>query len=145
MLNSNPEILLEDGQMKETMQEWSLFHVALALKANKSALFLLKDKNLCIIPRVDLSHMDLRPEDAPNMVDDVNYLLNLEMRPLQTCIIKKDYAILLKIWRRLQVWDSCHFYKIIETFIKRKDHRGLDKLLSPKNHFVNHFYEPRVL
>lgn len=139
------EIQLEDGQVKESMFEWSLLHVALALKANKCAVLILKNKNICIMPRADLSNMDLEPEDAPNMVDDVEFLLDFEIRPLRACIIKKDFATLAKLWRRPLVWDSCHFYKMIELFIQRKDHRSLDKLLSPKNHYVSHFYEPSAL
>lgn len=97
------------------------------------------------MPRADLCEEALDPEDAPHMIGDVELLLELEIRPLRACIIKKDYEVLTKLWRRLPAWDSCHFYKIIEHFIKRKDHRGLDKFTSPKNHFVNFFYEPSVL
>ena len=97
------------------------------------------------MPRADLCEEALEPEDAPNMIGDVALLLELEIRPLRACIIKKDYEVLNKLWRRALTWDSCHFYKIIEHFIKRKDHRGLEKFMSPKNHYINFFYEPHVL
>ena len=97
------------------------------------------------MPRADLSDVDLGPEDAPHMIDDVNFLLEMEIRPLRACIIKKDYEVLKKIWKRLPAWDSCHLYKLIELFIKRKDDKGLAKLTSPRDHFVTHFYEPTVL
>ena len=145
MLNKDMEIQLEDGQVKESMLEWSLFHVSLALKANESTKLILKNNNICIMPRADLIDMELGPEDAPNMVDDVKFLLDIEIRPLRTLIIKKDYEALKKVWRRLPAWDACHFYKMIELFIQRKDHRTLEKLLTPKNHFVTHFYEPSAL
>ena len=97
------------------------------------------------MPRADLCEEALEPEDAPNMIGDVALLLELEIRPLRACIIKKDYEVLNKLWRRALTWDSCHFYKVIEHFIKRKDHRGLEKFMSPKNHYINFFYEPHVL
>ena len=97
------------------------------------------------MPRADLYGEELSPEDAPNVIDDVNFLLDLEIRPLKTCIIKKDYELLTKLWRKLPAWDSCHFYKLIELLIERKDDKGLGKLTTPKNHFINHFYEPSIL
>ena len=45
--------------MKESMYGWSLLDVALALKANKTAGFLLKNLSLCIMPRADLTDPDL--------------------------------------------------------------------------------------
>ena len=69
------------------------------------------------MPRCDLSDMDLGPEDAPNMVDDVNFLLDVEFRPLRACILNKNIEVLKKIWRKPQVWDACHFYKVIELLI----------------------------
>lgn len=145
MLNTDPEIALVDREDSETLIDWSLLHVAIALKANKCAFFLLKNKNLCFVPRADISEEGLEPEQSPHIIGDVDLMLALEIRPLTACVIKKDYEVLAKLWRRLPSWDSCHFYKIIELFIKRKDHRGLEKFTSPKNHFANHFYEPSVL
>lgn len=97
------------------------------------------------MPRADICEEGLEPEQAPHVIGDTDFLLELELRPLKASMIKKDYEVLTKLWRRGPSWDSCHFYKIIELFIKRKDHRGLDKFISPKNHYVNNFYEPSVL
>ena len=127
------------------MYGWSLFEVALALKANKTALNLLKNKNLCIMPRADLADPGLQLDFSPHVIDDVHQLLNLEMRPLRTCIIAKDYKMMQRLWRKLPAWDSHHFYKLIEILLERKDAKGLKMLTNPINHFVTHFFEPSVL
>ena len=141
-MNTDESIALEDPQQSETLLDWSLLHVAVALRANKCTFFLLKNTNLSFIPRADICQEDLEPEQAPHIIDDVDFLLELEIRPLRACVIKKDYEVLTKLWRRAPSWDSCHFYKVVEMFIMRKDHKGLEKFTS---HFVNLFYEPSVL
>lgn len=97
------------------------------------------------MPRADLYGEELSPEDAPNMIDDVNFLLELETRPLRTSIVNKDLEVLPKLWRRLPAWDQCHYYNVIETLIKRKDDKALAKLSTPSSPFISHFYEPNVL
>ena len=78
-------------------------------------------------------------------MDGGDILLQLELRPLRVCALKKDHKMMQKLWRRLPVWDSCHFYSMVEFLIEQKDSAGLNKLLSPQDKFVNHFYEPRIL
>lgn len=81
------------------------------------------------------------------MVDDTAYLLEQEMQPLRSCISNKNHKVLAKVWRKLPVWESCHFYKLIEEFIDRKDESdGVMKFFSPREKaYINHFYEPRIL
>lgn len=56
VINQDRELYLNDGEeSKESMYGWSLLDVALSLKANKSAINLLKNKSLCMIPRADLT------------------------------------------------------------------------------------------
>jgi len=56
VINQDRELYLSDGEeTKESMYGWSLFDVALSLKANKSAVNLLKNRSLCMIPRADLT------------------------------------------------------------------------------------------
>lgn len=94
------------------------------------------------MPRADLSNEELQLDDAPHINEDINFLLEMEMRPLCTSIIKKDIHMMKTLWRRPLTWESCHFYKLIEFLIQRKYHKGLESLLSPKNQFITHFYEP---
>ena len=146
IINKDANLVLEDeGREGANMFEWNLLQVAIAFKANRTAKFLTRNPHLCIMPRADLSVPDLEPDQPPHLVDGVDYLLELEIRPLLACIIAKDYAMLLKLWRRLSAWESCHFYRLLEILFDRKDKLGLTKLLTPQNHFVNNFCEPAVL
>ena len=131
--------------MQESLYGWSLLDVALALKANKTAVNLLKNKNLCVMPRADLTDPSLQADAAPHVIDDTAALLDLEIRPLRACIVAKDYKMMQRIWRRLLIWDQCHFYRLIEIFIARQDIKGINMLTSSINNFVTHFYEAPVL
>ena len=95
-------------------------------------------------PREDLSDPDLGIDQPPHMIDDPDYLLDLEMRPLLTAAKVKDHKMLQRIWKRTLAWDACHFYKLIEFYIKTKDNAGLTKFTQSLLN-INHFYEPRVL
>ena len=53
--------------------------------------------------------------------------------------------MLQRLWRRGTGWESAHFYNVLELFIEYKDHKGLNVFLSPLNHYITHFYEPRIL
>ena len=95
VINQDQELYFEDGEeRKESMYGWSLLEVALSKKANKTAINLLKNKNICIMPRADLTDPDLQDDFSPHVVDDIHNLLELEIRPLRTCIIVKDYKMM---------------------------------------------------
>jgi len=141
----NHEKEFEVGEERESMYGWSLLEVALAFRASHIANWLLKDPKTSIMARADLSNPDLEFNQSPHIVDGVDDLLELEMRPLRIAIILKDHKMLSKLWRRNSAWESCHFYRVIEMLLQRKDHRGLRELLVPQNHFINHFYEPEVI
>ncbi len=111
------------------MQDWQLFQVAVALKSTKVVNLLLEDKNLCFIPRADLSDPELALDQAPSHIDDCEYLLELEMRPLFSCAVNKDYNLLSQIWRRPSAWDQCHFLKLVTFMAEREDWDGLNKFL----------------
>ena len=53
VINQDESLCLVEGETRESMYGWSLFQVALALKASKCAIFLLKNKKLCVVPRSD--------------------------------------------------------------------------------------------
>ena len=55
------------------------------------------------------------------MIDDAEFLLELEMRPLLTTAKVKDHKMLQRIWKRTLAWDACHFYKVLQYYIKTKD------------------------
>ena len=127
------------------MQDWQLFYVALGLKATKVANILIEDKLQGIIPRADLSDPELLLDQAPTHIDDAQYLLDLEMRPLFSCAVNKDYEFLNKIWRLGPAWDSCHFFKIFEFMAERQDWDGLTQFLQAQADNINHFYEPTTM
>ncbi len=59
ILNVSDQLVFEDGDRSESMQDWQLFQVAVALKATKVVNYLLEDKNLGVIPRADMSDPEL--------------------------------------------------------------------------------------
>jgi len=67
------------------------------------------------------------------------------MRPLRACVVAKDFKMLKRIWRRLQTWESCHFYKLVELFIEREEVAGFEMFLNPTDKFIRLFYEPKVI
>ena len=92
---------LDDGEgTQESLYGWSLLDVALAFKANKTAINLMKNKCLCVMPRADLSDPGLTNDYSPHVIDNVAELLDLEIRPLRACIIAKDYKMMRRIWRK---------------------------------------------
>ena len=143
--NESEGLVVRDGQEDVKMVEWSLLEVAVALKANRVANWLMKQSTTLIINRIDVGNPDLELDQSPNMVEDADVLLDLEVRPLRAAIIAQDYPMLNVLWRRSLTWEPCHFYRIIELLLQRNDTTGLDRLLSPQNHFINQFYDPKVL
>ena len=84
-------------------------------------------------------------EVAPNMINDVEELLEYEMLPLRICIIHKDNKMLNKIWRLHMAWDACHFYRMVELLNEHQDEDSLKKVLTPTDKYVTHFFEPEIL
>ena len=138
---------LDDGQSdeKEDMFEWTLFQVALALKATKVTNFLLKDKLLGVIPRSDLSELDLQLDQSPHIVDGTDTLLELEMRPIRAILCKKDHKMLQRIWKKQPSWEPCHFYKLIELLIEQEDSSTFQRFIAGLSTSLTQFYEPSVL
>ena len=100
------------------MQEWTLLQVALALKASRTVNYLLKyQRQMCLVPRTDMSDSENWPQTPPNNVLDVDELLDYEMLPLRICALNKDYKMLARMWRLQNTWESCHFYQLIELLI----------------------------
>ena len=52
----------DDEPEFDNMREWSLLHVALGKSKTEVVEFLLKWRNLCILPRADLSDPELQPD-----------------------------------------------------------------------------------
>ena len=99
-----------------------MLHVAMAKSDARTVRFIWGSKKQCIVPKVDFTDAELTPSDAPYRIDyDMAQLLDLEMRPLKTCLItmkKDDSSMLKKVWQRYSsAWESCHFYKLIETLL----------------------------
>lgn len=77
------------------MLEWTLLQVALALKARRSVDYLIKSqRQMCLVPRADMSDTQSWPDAPPNNVMDVDELLDYEMLPLRICVINKDSKML---------------------------------------------------
>ena len=53
--------------------------------------------------------------------------------------------MLQTLWRRQPAWDSCHFFGVLETLIKRKDEKLVQRFIKPKDQHVTHFVDPAVL
>jgi len=50
-----------------------------------------------------------------------------------------------RLWRKLPVWETCHFYRLIEIFLARQDLKGLNMLITPANHFVTHYCDAQAI
>ena len=128
------------------MVEWTLLQVALALKARRSVDYLIKSqRQMCLVPRADMSDTQSWPDTPPNNIMDVEELLDYEMLPLRICVINKDSKMLQKMWRLQNTWESCHFYQLIEMLIQKDEVQSLKKLVLPVDKFITHFFEPEVL
>ena len=95
-------------------------------------------------PREDLSDPDLALDQPPHIIDDAEFLLELEMRPLLTTAKIKDHKMLQRIWKKTLAWDACHFYKVLQYYIKAKDQSGMSRFISSIIN-IDHFYEPKIL
>ena len=72
----------------------------MALKASRTVNYLLKyQRQMCLVPRIDMSDTQSWPDTAPNVIMDPDELLDYEMLPLRICAINKDYKMLTKMWR----------------------------------------------
>lgn len=139
--NTEEDLVLMDGENRVEMFGWSLLDVAIALKATKISNWLLKRADLSIYTKVDLSipDLDLR---SPNLVDCVGIdLLEIETRPLYAALVTKQYKLLMRLWRKHYTWEACHFYRLVDMILSRKDSMALQKLLEVPDGFVHHFYE----
>lgn len=139
--NTDEELVLIDGETKIELLGWSLLDTAVALKAQKIVNWLLKRPSTCVYSRVDLSIADMELR-SPNVVDCSEIdVIEIEIRPLFAALVTKQYKLLNKLWRRNQTWEACHFYRLIEVILKRKDMLALQKLFDPQNHYINHFFK----
>ena len=98
-----------------------------------------------MVPKGDFTSQELEFEDPPNLSEDIDMLLEHECKPFMICIANKDWASLNAIWRRVNAWDSNNFYKVVDTLVKINEEEGLRHFLSPRNEFINLFYQPKFL
>lgn len=135
VVNEDPAFEFENGEYTESMQNWSLLEVAIALKAQSTVQFLLKDPKTCVMARADFSNPELKLDESPHIVDSVEDLLDLEIKPLRLAIVLNEHRTLNRLWRTPMAWESCHFLRVIELLLKHKFQKGLDTLISVNNSY----------
>jgi len=89
ILNSDENLCLEDGEVKEPMKGWSILEVAIAHKRTKIAAWLLKQPKTLVYSRQDLSLPDLEHTRSPNLFDisSNQEMLDFEIRPLFAALV----------------------------------------------------------
>lgn len=104
---------------------------------------ILKNMQICVVPRKDFSDPadDEDIELSPNFETFDLACLEHELRPLAILIAKRDWRGLQKIWRKIPVWDTPHFYKVLDLIIKTNESEGLRFFLSGNPLFSTMYYE----
>ena len=58
VLNEDPNLVIQDGEEQVKMVEWTLLEVAIGLKANRVANWLMKQPTNLVINRIDVGNPD---------------------------------------------------------------------------------------